>query len=243
MQKIFGFHPIIEAIEAGKSIEKVFFKQNLHGKLFSELFSLVKKKAIPYQFVPEQWFNKYRNKNTQGVVALISAIEYVDFEQLIIQSFEQDKYPFFVVLDGITDVRNLGAIARSCVSASVDGLIVKSKNAARINADAIKTSAGALLKLPITRVKSLVKAIEYMKNSGITIVAATEKGASLYFSVDYKRPIAIIMGAEDKGISQSVLNLADYKAKIPILGDIDSLNVSVAAGIFIYEVLRQRFIS
>ncbi len=240
MNEIFGIRPVIEAIESGKNIEKVFFRKGLKGKLFSELFYMVKERNISFQFVSEQWFGKYGNKNTQGVVAIVSLIEYTGLEDLAYFALEKQENPILIFLDGITDVRNFGAIARTAECAGVSGLIIKSKKSAPVNADAIKTSAGALLRIPVSKVNSPVKAVEYLKNSGFTIIAATEKAQQNHFEISYDFPAVIIMGAEDKGISQELLKISDYQVKIPVLGEIKSLNVAVATGIIVYEAVRQR---
>ena len=184
--------------------------------------------------------NKITRKNHQGVVAFLSPVTYYDIENIIPDLFEKGKTPFIVVLDGITDVRNFGAIARTCECAGVDAIIIPEKNSVSVTADSVKTSAGALLHIPVVRVRSLKMAIRYLKNCGVTVVGATEKGNTDYTTYDYNLPVAVVMGAEDKGISAENLKECDYFATIPLKGSIGSLNVSVAAGVLIYEVVRQR---
>ena len=237
---IFGIHSLIEAIKSGKEIEKIYLKKGLQGELFTELFQLVKKTSIPYQIVPIERINRISRKNHQGVLALISPIIYQDIENLIPSLYETGKEPFLLILDGITDVRNFGAITRTAECAGINGIIIPAKGSAQINADAMKTSAGALNTIPICRTINLLETIEFVKNSGIQIIAATERADDFYYDADYKKPTAIILGSEDTGISYKVLKLADQQVKIPILGKIESLNVSVAASIVVYEAVKQR---
>lgn len=237
---IFGLRPVLEAIHAGKVVEKVLFRNDLKGELFRELMALVRKDGISFQFVPVERLNRITRKNHQGVVAFLSFIEYTSIEQLVPLLFEKGKMPFIVVLDAITDVRNLGAIARTAECAGVHALVLPAKGSAQINADTMKVSAGALHSLPVCKVKDIADTIKYLKDSGLEIMATTEKGYSYYYEIDYKKPIAIIMGAEDKGISHNLLQMADKRVKIPILGNIESLNVSAAAAIIMYEAVKQR---
>lgn len=237
---IFGIRTVIEAINSGKKIEKILFKKDLQGLIFNELFSLAKDNNIPFQFVPVEKINKFTRKNHQGVIAYISLIEFQDIEQITQMVFEQGKLPLFLILDGVTDVRNFGSIARSAECAGVQAIIIKSKGSAPVSNDAIKTSAGALFKIPVAKVNDLVKTINYLKNSGLQIVAATEKANDFYFKADFSIPTAVVMGSEDLGISNNILDVVDQKVKIPILGEISSLNVSNAASVVIYEAVRQR---
>jgi len=237
---IFGIRSVIEAVKAGKEIDKILVKKNLESELFSELMNEIRGMDIPLQRVPVEKLNRITMKNHQGVVAFISSVTYQKIENIIPGIFETGKNPFFVVLDGVTDVRNLGAIARTCDCSGVDALVIPTTNSAGINADAVKTSAGALHSLPVCREKSLRESIIFMKNSGIKVVAASEKAAISYNDVDFKGPIAIIMGSEEDGVSAENLKICDELVSIPILGNISSLNVSVAAGILMYEVVRQR---
>ncbi len=240
---IYGIRAVIEAINSGKTIEKILFKKNLKGQLYGELFNLAQKHKIPFQFVPTERINRFTQKNHQGVIAFISLIEYTDIEELTQMVMEAGKVPFFILLDGITDVRNFGAITRTAECAGVQAIVIKEKGSAQINKDAIKTSAGALYKIPVARVSNFPKLVKFLKNSGLNIVAATEKGSVNYFDADYTIPTAIIMGAEDYGISQELLKIADMNVKIPILGEIESLNVANAASVIMYEAVRQRLSS
>ncbi|MCK5823459.1 MAG: 23S rRNA (guanosine(2251)-2'-O)-methyltransferase RlmB [Bacteroidales bacterium] len=238
--KIFGIRACIEAIKANKEIEKVLLKKDSRGDLFYELFNLIKERAIPFQYVPIQKLNKISQKNHQGVIAFISSIEYQNIEYILPQLYEQAKLPLFLVLDKVTDVRNFGAIARTAECAGVNAIIIPAKGSALINSDAVKTSAGALHTIPVCRVENLKKTIVFLKQSGIQIVAANEKSDDYYYDVDFKIPSAIVMGAEDIGISNDIINLSDKIVKIPILGNIESLNVSVATSIIVYEAVKQR---
>lgn len=237
---IFGTRAVIEAIKAGKDIDKILVKKNIESELVSELFAELKGLEIPIQRVPVEKLNRITMKNHQGVIAYISAVTYQKIEDIIPSLYEEGKTPFILLLDGITDVRNFGAIARTCECAGVDAIVVPSTNSAGINADAIKTSAGALHKLPVCREKSLKEAIIYLKNSGVKVIAASEKSSNIYTGIDYNVPLAIVMGSEDTGVAAEHLRICDDLVKLPMQGSIASLNVSVAAGVLIYEVLRQR---
>jgi len=239
-EMIFGVRSVIEAIQAGKEIDKILVKTDIQGDLSKELFAALKGTLIPVQRVPVERINRVTRKNHQGVIAFISSVTYQRTEDLVPFLFEQGKTPFFVMLDGVTDVRNFGAIARTCECAGVDAVIIPAKGSVTVNADAVKTSAGALHTLPVCREKSLKETLQYLKDSGFHLVAATEKGDYDYTKADYKAPTCIIMGAEDKGVSYENLSLCDEWVKIPMLGTIESLNVSVAAGILIYEAVKQR---
>lgn len=239
-EMIFGIRALIEAIDAGKEIEKVLIKRDLGGDLARELFSVLKPTDIPVQRVPMEKLNRITRKNHQGVIAYISPITYQKVEQVVPMLFDEGKSPILVLLDGITDVRNFGAIARTCNCAGVDAIIIPQKNSVSVNADAIKTSAGALHTLPVCRETNIQGTIKYLKESGFHVVAATEKGDYDYDKADYKDPICIIMGAEDTGVPYEHLAKCDEWVKIPMLGTIESLNVSVAAGILIYEAVKQR---
>jgi 23S rRNA (guanosine2251-2'-O)-methyltransferase len=237
---IFGIRAVIEAIEAGKEIDKLLIKKDLQGDLSRELFNILKGRHIPVQRVPVEMLNRITRKNHQGVIAYTTQITYQHIEDIVPTLFEEGKNPFFVLLDGVTDVRNFGAIARTAECAGVDAIIIPSKNSVSVNADAIKTSAGALHTIPVCREDNLTKSIKYLKNCGIHIAGATEKGNRSYTKGTYDGPVCLIMGAEDRGIPQEHLALCDEWVKIPILGHIGSLNVSVAAGVLIYEIVKQR---
>ena len=239
-EMIFGIRAVIEAVEAGKEIDKILIKKDLQGDLAKELFDLIKGRGFFVQRVPVERLNRITRKNHQGVIAFISSVTYQKAEDLVPFLFEQGKNPFFVMLDGVTDVRNFGAIARTCECAAVDAVIIPVRGSASVNADAVKTSAGALHTLPVCREQNLRSTLQYMKDSGFRIVAATEKGDYDYTKADYTGPLCIIMGAEDTGVSYENLALCDEWVKIPMLGTIESLNVSVAAGILVYEAVKQR---
>lgn len=237
---IFGLRAIIEAIEAGKEIDKILLKKDMQSDLAKELFAVVKGRNIPVVRVPIERIDRITKKNHQGAIAFISPITYQRITDIIPYLYEAGKSPLIVVLDGVTDVRNFGAIARTCECAGVDAIVLPQSGSAPVNADAIKTSAGALMSIPVCREHNLAYVLQFMKDSGIKLIAASEKAAKDYTLLSYTEPTAIVMGAEDIGISQSILALCDESARIPILGEIASLNVSVAAGILIYEAVRQR---
>ncbi|MBN2812668.1 MAG: 23S rRNA (guanosine(2251)-2'-O)-methyltransferase RlmB [Bacteroidales bacterium] len=237
---IFGVHPVDEAIKAGKTIDKVLIKHGFRNEQVAGLFALLRENQIPYQYVPVEKLNRLTSKNHQGIIALISEIEYTDIDLFVPGLFEQGKVPAIVVLDGITDVRNLGAIARNAACAGFDAMVIPSKGSAQINADAIKTSAGALNALPVCRVNSLTDTIKYLSDCGLRILAATEKAEDVIFKADLQAPVAIIMGSEDTGIDPRLLKMADQLVKIPMMGPIQSLNVSAAAAVVFFEMVRQR---
>ncbi len=239
-EMIFGLRAVLEALEAGKEIDKVLVKKDLQGDLAKELFAALKGTDIPTQRVPVERLNRITRKNHQGVIAFISAVSYQKAENLVPMLFEDGKNPFFLALDGITDVRNFGAIARTCECAAVDAILIPTTNSVSVNADAVKTSAGALHKLPVCRERNLTDTLRYLKECGFRLIAATEKGDYDYTKADYTGPLCIVMGAEDKGVSYDNLALCDEWVRIPMLGTIESLNVSVAAGILIYEAIKQR---
>ena len=241
-EMIFGIRAVIEAVEAGKEIDKVLVKKELQGDLAKELFSVLKDAGVLIQKVPVERLNRITRKNHQGVVAFISSVTYQSLENLIPGLYEEGKVPLLVVLDGITDVRNFGAIARTCECAGVHAIVIPQRGSVTVNADAVKTSAGALHTLPVCRVRNLYEALRFLQHSGIRLVAATEKADQSYTEVSYTDPTAIILGAEDTGISADSLRICDQMVKIPQFGTIGSLNVSVAAGVMIYEAIRQRMV-
>ena len=241
-EMIFGIRAVIEAVEAGKEIDKVLVKKELQGDLAKELFSVLKDAGVLIQKVPVERLNRITRKNHQGVVAFISSVTYQSLENLIPGLYEEGKVPLLVVLDGITDVRNFGAIARTCECAGVHAIVIPQRGSVTVNADAVKTSAGALHTLPVCRVRNLHEALRFLQNSGIRLVAATEKADQSYTEVSYTDPTAIILGAEDTVISADSLRICDQMVKIPQFGTIGSLNVSVAAGVMIYEAIRQRMV-
>jgi 23S rRNA (guanosine2251-2'-O)-methyltransferase len=237
---VFGTRAVIEAIKNGKTIDKILVKKGLHNELFHELQLLIKENNILVQSVPVEKINRVTRKNHQGVLAFISPIVFDNIESILPGIYELGQDPLLLILDQITDVRNFGAIVRSAECAGVHAIIIPEKGMARIGADAVKTSAGALHNLPICKVSNLYKTIQFLIDSGIRIVAATEKGDKLYTETDFNCPVGIVMGSEDDGISQQILNIANEQLKIPILGKIESLNVSVSAALMIYEAVRQR---
>ncbi|MFQ3332441.1 MAG: 23S rRNA (guanosine2251-2'-O)-methyltransferase [Thalassomonas sp.] len=237
---IFGIRAIIEAVEAGKTIDKLFIQKGLHNDLFAELWKLVREKRINYKHVPLEKINRLTRKNHQGVFAFISPIDFHNIEDVVPALYEQGKNPLILVLDRITDVRNFGAIARTAECAGVDAIVIPEQNAAAINADAIKTSAGALHKITVCRTWNLKLAIQFMKESGIQLIGCTEKTQDDMYKADYTTPTAIIIGSEEDGVSPEFLKMCDARAKIPMAGKIASLNVSVATGVILYEALRQR---
>ena len=237
---IFGIRAIIEAINSGKTIDKVFVQKGLRGELFQELEQTLRKASINTSYVPIEKLNRLSKGNHQGAVAQISPVEFYDIENLVLSVIESGKIPLFLLLDQLSDVRNFGAIVRTAECTGVSGIIIQKKGGAPINGDAIKTSAGAIFKIPICKVDHIKDAVFYMQASGIKVIAATEKAEHLIYNVSLNEPCAIIMGSEGRGINPSILKIVDERAKLPIIGEIESLNVSVACGAFLYEVVRQR---
>lgn len=239
--KIFGIRAVIEAINSGKTISKVYLQKGLTGPLFSELNTLIKSKNIANSYVPIEKLNRFsKNSNHQGVAAQISPIEFADLDALILSTLESSATPLFLLLDQLSDVRNFGAIIRTAECTGVHGIIIQKQGNAPVSADTIKTSAGAAFKIPICKVDHIKDAIFQFQAADIQIVAATEKTDQLIYDVDLTVPTAIVMGSEDRGINPSILKIVSQKAKLPLLGEIESLNVSVACGAFLYETTRQR---
>lgn len=239
-QMVFGIRAIIEAIKSGKEIESLYLQRGLTGGIILELRSLLKENEMGFQLVPVEKLNRLTPKNHQGAVAFISPISYDKIENIIPLIYEKGEVPLILMLDGITDVRNFGAIARTAECAGVHALIVPSKGSAQINPDAIKTSAGALYKIPVCRHESLFRTAKFLQESGLQLVACTEKTNDYVYQPDYTVPTAIIMGSEESGISSDMIRISDHLAKIPMFGEIESLNVSVSAGILLYEAVRQK---
>lgn len=237
---IFGIHPVIEAVRSGKEIDKILLQKGLRGEGFRELFNLCKELDIHCQFVPPEKLNSLSKQNHQGVIAFLSEFTYQKLEDIIPFVYEQGRSPLILILDRITDVRNMGAIARSAECAGVDALVIPLQGSAQINSEAIKASAGALYKLPVCRSRNLKDELQMLKASGIAIIAATEKGGKEFTEVQLSGPVALILGNEGTGIAEDLLKLADEQVYIPVLGEIGSLNVSVAAGVILYEAVRQR---
>ena len=238
---IFGIRAIIEAIESDASINKVYLQKGLRGELFFELDKLLRKNKVSTSVVPTEKLDRLsKHSNHQGAVAKISPIDFHDLEKLIETTLESNKMPLFLLLDQVSDVRNFGAIIRTAECTGVNGIIIQKSGSAPVNAETIKTSAGAAFKIPICKVDHIKDAMFQLQAADIKMVAATEKTEDSVFDVDFNQPMAIVMGSEHKGVSNSVLKMVDYKAKLPLLGEIESLNVSVACGVFLYETLRQR---
>ena len=239
-EMIFGTRAVIEAIQAGKEIEKILIRRDMTNELSRSLYAALEGRVVPIQKVPQEKLNLLTSKNHQGVIAFISPVQFQRLDDIIPFLYEEGKVPFVVVLDGVTDVRNFGAIARTCECAGVDAIVVPSRGGAAINADAVKTSAGALLNIPVCREENLKTALQFLSDSGLKLVAATEKAKDNYTDISYNEPLAFVMGSEEEGIAPEHLRLCNSLVKIPILGNIESLNVSVAAGVMIYEAVRQR---
>lgn len=231
---------MIEAIKAGKEIEKILVQTGLRSENSWELRKLTSDLSIPVQHVPIEKLNRVTQKNHQGIIAYISPVSYQPLENIVPDLFEQGKIPLLLILDRITDVRNIGAIARTAECAGVHAIIVPSKGSGLINEDTVKTSAGAIYKIPVCREENLKTTIDFLKNSGLQIISCTEKAEKAYYETDYREPLAIIMGSEDDGISEEYLKRSDEMVRIPVLGETESLNVSVAAGVLLYEVVKQR---
>jgi 23S rRNA (guanosine2251-2'-O)-methyltransferase len=237
---IFGMHSISEAVRSGKAIEKVLVRKGLDNPSINSLLRHFRSSETVIQYVPEEKLNRLTGKNHQGIVAFISEIEYYHLEEIVPFVFEKGKSPVIIVLDGITDVRNFGAIARTAECAGADALLVPSKGSASINADAVKTSAGALHNIPVCRSNDLISSLQFLRNSGLRLIGASEKAEKIYFDTDFTLPFALILGAEDKGISPRIISILDSLVRIPVFGMIQSLNVSIAASLIMYEAVHQR---
>lgn len=237
---IYGIRAVIEAIDAGKEIDKIFIAKDLQGDLAAELIAKARANRVVMQRVPVERINRITRKNHQGVLAMMSAITYHRLDHLVPELYEAGILPFIVLLDGVTDVRNFGAIARTCECAGVDAIVIPEHGSVSVGGDAIKTSAGALHHIPVCRVSSIAWAAKFLRENGYNVVAVTEKYDVNYTEGKYTDPVAIVMGAEDIGISPEAMKQCDMRVGIPMFGNIGSLNVSVAAGVMIYEVVRQR---
>ncbi len=238
--QVFGIRAIIEAIQSGTIIDKVFIQKDLNSDLMKELLRVIKQKNINFSYVPAEKLNKLSSKNHQGAVATISPISFVQIEELIETVLNKNDKPLFLILDQLSDARNFGAIIRTAECTGVDGIIIQKQGSAPVNGDTIKTSAGAVFNIPICKVDHIKDAIFHLQASGIKTIAATEKTEHNIYDINFNTPVAIIMGSEDRGINPSVLKIVDEKAKLPMFGNIGSLNVSVACGAFLYEAIRQR---
>lgn len=237
---IFGIRPILEAIEANKSIDKILIRRELNGDLVKEVINKAKEYNIPLQKVPNEKLNRITMKNHQGVIAIVCPVRYFNLDNLLASLYEEGKTPYGVVLDGVTDARNFGAIARSAECSGADFIIIPERGSASVTSDAVRASAGALFHIPVCREKDLLKALKSLQENGYKIIGASEKSHKNYTEIDYTMPVAIVMGAEDTGLSNEVLKKCDELGAIPIIGKVGSLNVSVACGIMLYEVVRQR---
>lgn len=237
---IYGMHPVTDAVRQGRKFERILFRKGLEGEQFRALLDEVTQRGIPYQFVPGEKMNRIVKGAHQGVVAYLAQIDYVPFEEMVEGALSRKANPIFLLLDGISDVRNLGAIARSAECAGIDGIVVPERGSAAINADAVKTSAGALLRIPTARVPNLRTAMYYFRDSDFQIVAASEKAEDAMYDVNFRKASVIVMGSEGSGISEPVLSLCTVGARIPMSGQTGSLNVSVAAALVMFEAVRQR---
>ncbi|NNF81618.1 MAG: 23S rRNA (guanosine(2251)-2'-O)-methyltransferase RlmB [Flavobacteriaceae bacterium] len=238
--QIFGIRAVMEAVHSGKSIDKVFIQKGLRGQLIHQLEKLLREEGISCSYVPIEKLDRLSKQNHQGVVARISPVTFQSLDDVITKALDGEKTPLFIILDQVSDVRNFGAMVRTAECTGVQGIIVPKSGGASISGDTIKTSAGAIFKVPICKVDHIKDAIYYLQSSGIKIVAATEKTNKLIYDVDFTKPTALIMGSEEKGIASSVLKLVDECVKLPLMGEIESLNVSVACGAVLYEIVRQR---
>ncbi|WP_285270214.1 23S rRNA (guanosine(2251)-2'-O)-methyltransferase RlmB [Kaistella rhinocerotis] len=237
---IFGLRPVMEAIDAGKTVDKIFLQNALQGEIYQELKNLLSKHGIRPNYVPVEKLNRFTRKNHQGVVAFISDVPFEKIEDVLPRLFEEGKTPFLLILDRLTDVRNFGAICRTAECVGVHAVILPEKGAAPINSDAIKTSAGAIYNLKICKEKNLAHTVDFLQQSGVQVFSATEKANKLIYDVNFTEPCAVVMGNEETGISKEVLHHSDEKIKLPIEGKTQSLNVSVACGAILYEAVRQK---
>lgn len=238
--QIFGIRAIIEAIQAGKEIDKVFIQKDAQSDLMKTLLKVLKQHQVNFSYVPVEKLNRLNDKNHQGALATIAPISFISLEKLVETTLEKNTPPLFIILDQLSDARNFGAIIRTAACTGVDGIIIQKQGSAPVNGDTIKTSAGAVFNVPICKVDHIKDAVFYLQASGIKTIAATEKTDQTIYQVDLQDGIAIIMGSEDRGVNPSVIKIVDEKAKLPMFGIIESLNVSVACGAFLYEALRQR---
>jgi 23S rRNA (guanosine2251-2'-O)-methyltransferase len=237
---IYGTRAVIEAIQAGKEIEKVMIQSGLSNDLIKELITLARQRQVPYTFVPQEKLKRLSTKNHQGVLCLLSSVTYASLDNLIHRAYSEGREPLLIILDRVTDVRNFGAIVRTAECAGVDGIVIGEKGSAPITSDAMKTSAGALNHMPVCREADLKKTVKFLRENGIRVIACTEKAEKTIFDVEITGPAALVMGSEEDGISDVLLREADELAKIPMKGKIGSLNVSVATGVALYEIIRRR---
>ena len=239
-QLVYGIQPVLEAFKAGKSLDKIFLLRTSKTSESEEVLALAQERNVPVSRVPEEKLNRLTRKNHQGIVAFMAAIDYQPLNHIVDRVYEEGRMPLLLLLDRVTDVRNFGAIARTAACTGVDAIVVPVKGAAAIGPDAIKTSAGALNHIPVCREESLKATVKYLQEYGLKVVACTEKAADNIYDLAFQEPTALIMGSEEDGISDELIQSADYLAKLPMSGGVDSLNVSVATGVFLFEVVRQR---
>ncbi len=237
---IYGIHPVSEALEASKTFEKVLIQKGLQIDNMRKLMPMLREASVPLQYVPKAKLDRITRKNHQGIIAYISPIEYANLEWLLPALYEKGETPLFVIADHITDVRNFGALCRSAECAGAHGIIIPARGAAQINEDAVKTSAGALLRIPVCKEKSLTDTAAFLQNSGVKVLGCHESGEAPYFAADLRMPLAIVMGAEDTGISPAMEEALDGSIHIPMAGSVGSLNVSAAASVVLFDAVRQR---
>jgi len=237
---IFGVYPVIEAIKSQVTIHKLYVQKGTSNTKINDIVQQLENTDVSISFVPQEKLDKLTRSNHQGIVALSSPISFISIEEVVKNAFAKNKKPLFLILEQISDVRNFGAIIRTAECTDVDGIIIQKKGGAPVSGDTVKTSAGAIFKMPVCKVDHIKDAIFYLQGSDIKVIAATEKTDKILYELDLNTPLAIVLGSEGKGISRSVLNLVNEKAALPLLGEINSLNVSVACGAFLYEVVRQR---
>ncbi|MEC7260361.1 MAG: 23S rRNA (guanosine(2251)-2'-O)-methyltransferase RlmB [Bacteroidota bacterium] len=238
---VFGTRPVLEAINSGKTLEKLFIQKNLKKEILEKIKSKLSNKKINISYVPKEKLNRITKKNHQGIICYISPISYQPIEEIIQRVFEKGKDPFVIILDRITDTRNFGAISRVADASGVDAIIIPEKESAIITSDSIKTSAGAINYIPICKVKSLRSTANFLKESGLKLVSCTEKGDKKFYDADLTSPCCIILGSEKDGISNSLIDISDERLNIPMKGNVESLNVSSSASVILFEVVRQRF--
>lgn len=239
-EAIYGIQPLREALESGASIEKIVLRQGLTGESIPQIISVARARGVPVQRVPAEWFRRFGNKNHQGAVTFLGVVRYDPLDELVSRVYERGEVPLWVVLDGITDVRNVGAIARSAECAGAHGLLLPQRGGAMINGDAVKSSAGALAHIPLSRSEDLVRSCDYLRESGLRLLVASEHGGQYYGQADLSGPAALVLGDEGHGVSPALLERADRILRIPVHGQVSSLNVSVAAGILLYAIEGQR---
>jgi len=237
---VFGLRPVQEAMRSGKEVDKMFVEQGARNPVLDEILSIARERNVNIQYVPAEKLNRLTRKAHQGVVAFVSVVNYAQLENVVMDVFAKGEEPLILVLDGVTDVRNFGAISRSAECAGVHAILIPIKGSAQVNSDAMKTSAGALSYIPVCKSEDLYRSIRYLKDSGLSVVACTEKGDKKLYESTFKGPLCLVMGSEESGISNHILTLADQKTYIPLVGKVESLNVSVATGIILFDILRQR---